>query len=271
MDGPMSTADLRTMGHWLPEAPVHPAGPRILVETMPIPDGPHAPLLRAARDTLCAAALARGITLIISEDWEDLEAVNAANRASWVPILHRAPSLPSFWVGGVDREGDMVVTQAGLLVDCAGVNRTFADRLSALDVLYDDPAREAPIEERCFGGGGSLAWETEGAVCWIIAGWVRPDYRGGRGNADLFHLVGRLVRLVSWLHWAPRYWCGVVMPETVPSWSEERAGRRHLSARPDILYIDSSTPRPPLRFLRICRAGALLDLRGVAYHQTACA
>jgi hypothetical protein len=53
------------------------------------------------------------------------------------------------------------------------------------------------------------------------------------------------------------------MPETVPAWAEERAGRRHLSARPDILYIDSSTPRPPLHFLRICRAMALLDFGNV--------
>ena len=210
---------------------------------------------------MCAAALARGITLFVSESWEELEAVNRSNRASWVPILHRAPSLPSFWVGGAGPDGEVVVTQAGLLVDCA--DGSFADRLSALDVLYDDPW-SAPIEERCFVGGGSLAWETEGTVCWIVAGWVRPDFRGGRGDADLFHLVGRLVRLVSWLRWAPRYWTGVVMPETVPSWSAERAGRRHLSARSDILYIDSSTPRPPLHFLRICRAMALLDFGEVA-------
>jgi hypothetical protein len=245
---------------------------RHLVETMLIPDGPHAELLRAARDALCAAALARGITLFVSESWDELEAVNRANRASWVPILHRAPSLPTFWVGGVDAgaegTGEVVVTQAGLLVDCTGPDRSFADRLSALDVLYDDPRSEAPIEERCFVGGGSLAWETHGAVCWIVAGWVQPDYRGGRGDADLFHLVGRVVRLVSWLRWAPRYWTGVVMPETVPSWSVERAGRRHLSTRPDILYIDSSTPRPPLHFLRICRAGALLDFGDVAHADT---
>lgn len=231
---------------------------RTLVETMSIPDGPNAALLRGARDALCAAARAKGLTLFISDDWTDLEEVNRRNRASWVPILHRAPSLPSFWIGAVDGEGEVVATQGGLLVDCAG--RSFADRLQDLSVFYDAPAREAPIAEFCFVGGGSLAWETDGAVCWIVAGWNHPSVRG----QGLFHLVGRVVRLVSWLRWAPRYWAGVVMPETVPAWSEGRAGHRHLSARPDILYRESSTPRPALHFLRICRAGALLDFGALA-------
>ena len=87
---------------------------------------------------------------------------------------------------------------------------------------------------------------------------------GSRLRCSARSLVGRVVRLVSWLRWAPRYWCGVVMPETVPVWSEAGAGWRHLSARPDISDRDSSTPRPPLHFLRICRAMADLDFREVA-------
>lgn len=230
---------------------------RALLETLPI-TGPHDGMLRAARDAMCAAALAQGLTLIVSDSWRDLEEVNRRNLASWVPILHRAASLPAFWVGAVDTagNGDVVAVQAGLLVDCR--ERSFAERLADLSLFYDDPA-DAPAGESCFVGDGP-AHETFGPVCWIAAGWNRPDWRG-RG---LFHLVGRAVRLVSWARWSPSWWCGVVTPDVVPAWATERAGPRHLDRRPTILYQQAGVERPPLRFLRLSRGGVQQDLGRIA-------
>ncbi|HYD68492.1 hypothetical protein [Azospirillum sp.] len=229
------------------------ASRRALIETLPIGDMPHAELLGRVRDRLCADALAMGLTLVVSDNWCELEAINRRNLASWVPILHRAASLPSFWVGAVDTagDGDVVAVQAGLLVDCRA--HSFADHLAALELFYDDPA-DAPAGERCFVGDGP-AHETFGPVCWIAAGWNRSDWRG-RG---LFHLVGRAVRLLSWARWQPSWWCGVVTPDVVPAWATKRAGPRHLDRRPTILYRQAGVERPPLHFLRLGRGGVQQD------------
>ncbi|MGQ9371946.1 hypothetical protein [Azospirillum sp. ST 5-10] len=232
-------------------------GERALLETFPLPDAPHAAMLRAARDALCASLRARRLTAILSDDWQDLARVNRRNLDSWVPLLHRAPSLPSFWVGAVDDDtGEVVATQAGLLVDCTG--RSFGDRLSDLSMFYDRPG-DAPAGERCF-VGSDLPFDTDGLVCWIAAGWTHPTLRG-RG---VFHVVGRLVRVVSWARWAPSWWCGVVTPDIAPVWSAAKAGPRHIDRRPSILYQQAGVERPPLHFLRLGRGGVQMDLGALA-------
>ncbi|HEY0832676.1 MAG TPA: hypothetical protein VGE72_02105, partial [Azospirillum sp.] len=102
---------------------------RALVETLAI-TGPHAAMLRAARDALCADTLALGLTLVVSEDWRELEEVNRANVATWLPLMHQPNGEDAFWLAAVDRDGAVVSTHGGVLMDCSG--RSFGERLSDL-------------------------------------------------------------------------------------------------------------------------------------------
>lgn len=256
MDGPMTTADLRTMGYELGARFAPPSGPRILVETLAIPDSaPHAELLRAARDRLCTDAVAKGYTPVLSNTWEDLEALNRANLASWLPLMRRPAGPDWFWLGAVNGEGEVVATQGAVLVDCGGAS--FGERLADLSFFSGTPAPG----ERCF-CASPAAHLTHGRVAYVTAGWTRPDVRG-RG---LFHLLGRLVRLIAWARWSPSWWAGMVSDAVAPQWSEAKAGRRFLEERPTILYQNpaASFDYPPYRLLRFCRAGVLADMRHAA-------
>ncbi|PWC39276.1 hypothetical protein [Azospirillum sp. TSO35-2] len=232
---------------------------RWLVETMPLQGSPHGPVLCAARDVLCAAGLAIGITLVLVEDWEALERLNARHRGDWFPLLPRPAAAPSFWVAAVDAQGEFVATHGVVLLDCSAVS--FGARVGALTAFHDPGA--APSEE--FGFCASpAAHETRGAVAWIVAGWNRPDWRG-RG---LFHLLGAVARLVALDRWSPRWVVGLVDPETVPVWARRCAGRALLEPLPAVLYQQAGVGRLPLHFMRWNRPAVLLDLQDAARKDT---
>ena len=228
---------------------------RRLVETMPLQGSPHGPVLRAARDALCAAGLAAGVTLVLVEEWEALAQLNVRHRGDWFPLLPRPPAAPSFWVGAVDADGEFVATHGVVLLDCSAAS--FGARVEALTAFHDPGA--APSEE--FGFCASpAAQETRGAVAWVVAGWNRPDWRG-RG---LFHLLGAMARLVALDRWSPRWVVGLVDPETVPVWVRRCAGRVLLEPLPAVLYQQAGVGRLPLHFMRWSRPAALLDLQDAA-------
>lgn len=228
---------------------------RRLVETMPLQGNPHGPVLRAARDALCAAGLTAGVTLVMVEEWEALERLNTRHRGDWFPLLPRPAAAPSFWVAAVDAEGEFVATHGVVLLDCSAAS--FGARVGDLTAFHDPGA--APSEE--FGFCASpAAHETRGAVAWIVAGWNQPDWRG-RG---LFHLLGAVARLVALDRWSPRWVVGLVDPETVPVWSRRCAGRALLEPLPAVLYQQAGVGRLPLHFMRWSRPAVLLDLQEAA-------
>lgn len=220
------------------------------------PGGPDEELFRAARDVLCARAQAVGTKLFVSDSWTALEQINRRNLDTWRPLLHRNSSFPAVWVGALDCAGEVVGTQAALRVDCR--QRSYGERLEDLSLFYDRPD-DVPPGEACFVGGYSPVLTTRGIVAWLAAGWVHPNFR--RRDADLFHVIGRAIRLVAWPLWNPSWWAGVVEPETCSKWSVERAGRRHLDDRPTILYQQRDVKRPPLHHMRISRSAFRLDLQ----------
>lgn len=225
---------------------------RRLIETMPLKGCPHGPVLRAARDALCAAGLAVGVTLVLVEEWEALADLNARHRGDWFPLLPRPAAAPSFWVAAVDADGEFVATHGVVLLDCSAAS--FGARVGDLTAFHDPGA--APSEE--FGFCASLAaHETCGAVAWIVAGWSRPDWRG-RG---LFHLLGAVARLVALDRLSPRWMVGLVDPETVPVWTRRCAGRALLEPLPAVLYQQAGVGRLPLHFMRWSRPAVLLDLQ----------
>lgn len=228
---------------------------RRLVETMPLQGSPHGPVLRTARDALCAAGLAAGVTLVLVEEWEALKQLNARHRGDWFPLLPRPAAAPSFWVAAVDADGEFVATHGVVLLDCSAAS--FGARVEDLTAFHDPGA--APVGE--FGFCASLAaHETRGAVAWIVAGWNRPDWRG-RG---LFHLLGAVARLVALDRWSPRWVVGLVDPETVPVWVRRCAGRVLLEPLPAVLYQQAGVGRLPLHFMRWSRPAVLLDLQDTA-------
>lgn len=232
---------------------------RWLVETMHLQGGPHGPVLRAARDALCAAGLAVGVTLVLVEEWEALAELNARHRGDWFPLLPRPAAAPSFWVAAVDADGEFVATHGVVLLDCSSAS--FGARVGDLTAFHDPGA--APSEE--FGFCASpAAHETSGAVAWIVAGWNRPDWRG-RG---LFHLLGAVARLVAVDRWSPRWVVGLVDPETVPVWVRRCAGRALLEPLPAVLYQQAGVGRLPLHFMRWSRPAVLLDLQEAARKDT---
>ncbi|WP_148294182.1 hypothetical protein [Azospirillum sp. B506] len=232
---------------------------RWLVETMPLQGSPHGPVLRAARDALCAAGLAVGVTLVLVEEWEALAQLNAWHRGDWFPLLPRPAAAPSFWVAAVDADGEFVATHGVVLLDCS--TASFGARVGDLTAFHDPGA--APSEE--FGFCASpAAHETRGAVAWIVAGWNRPDWRG-RG---LFHLLGAVARLVALDRWSPRWVVGLVDPETVPVWVRRCAGRALLELLPAVLYQQAGVGRLQLHFMRWSRPAMLLDLQDAARKDT---
>lgn len=228
---------------------------RWLVETMPLQGSPHGLVLRAARDALCAVGLAIDVTLVLVEEWEALEWLNARHRGDWFPLLPRPAAAPSFWVAAVDADGGFIATHGVVLLDCSAVS--FGARVEDLTAFHDPGA--APSEEFGFCASPE-AHETRGSVAWIVAGWNRPDWRG-RG---LFHLLGAVARLVALDRWSPRWVVGLVDPETVPVWERRCAGRALLESLPAVLYQQAAVGRLPLHFMRWSRPAVLLDLQDVA-------
>ncbi|KAA0582680.1 hypothetical protein [Azospirillum sp. Sh1] len=222
---------------------------------MPLNDSPHGPVLRSARDALCAAGLAAGVTLVLVEEWEALAELNDRHRGDWFPLLPRPAAAQSFWVAEVNADGEFVATHGVVLLDCSAAS--FGARVGDLTAFHDPGA--APSEE--FGFCASpAAHKTCGAVAWIVAGWNRPDWRG-RG---LFHLLGAVARLVALDRWSPRWVVGLVDPETVPVWVRRCAGRALLEPMPAVLYQQAGVGRLPLHFMRWSRPAVLLDLQDAA-------
>lgn len=222
-----------------------------LIETLALGSGPLAPALGASRDRLCAEMIARGVTPILCESWEALQGLNLQHRESWFPLLPKPASVPAFWLGLVDGEGEVIATHGVVLVDCTAAS--FGARLADLSALHDPG--DAPADEWAF-VASEAAHDTRGSVAWIVAGWNRPDYRG----AGLFHRLGALARLVALSRWNPKWVVGLVDPETVPVWAGRCAGRALLESRPGVLYEQRGAGRLPLHVMRWSRSGVLLDL-----------
>jgi hypothetical protein len=214
--------------------------------------GPHA--IADGQDALVARLLGKGVSVELSDDWTGLEDVNARNRNSWFPLLPKPEGAPGMWMAGRDRDGDVVATQGAVLLDCA--ERSFGERLADLSAFHDPGA--APSAEWCF-CASEAAYARRGRVAFVVAGWVRPDWRG-RG---IFHPMAHLMRLRAWSRWDVHHWVGLVDADIVPHWNARSAGSRLLERRPSIVYHQEGVGRLPLRLLSFTRAGVAMDAAGL--------
>lgn len=240
---------------------------------LPVPEGPLAGLLAAARDRLSAQAAGRGVTLSVEADMHALLRVNEAAVAagSWEPILPAANPLcrtltpaNAFWIRGCNAAGDTVTAQAGLLYDCTA--RSIAERFDDMTVFYDRPAEQAPAEEWCR-CTSAAARETKGWVVWNVAGWTRPDFQG----KGLFPLGYRVNKLASWLLWTPTSFMSVVDPDILPVWAERKMGARYMDPEPAITFNQVGLKTLPMHFVLKNRAQFFGDLAQLALDQAVAA
>lgn len=241
----------------------------IPLSQLPVPEGPLAGLLAAARDRLAAQAAGRGVTLSVEADMHGLLRVNEAAVAagSWEPVLPAANPLcrtltpaNAFWIRGSDAAGEAVTAQAGLLYDCT--ERSIAERFDDMTVFYDRPAEQAPAEEWCR-CTSAVARSTTGQVVWTNAGWTRPDFQG----KGLFPICQRVNKLAAWLLWTPTVFVSVVDPDILPVWTERKMGPRHIDREPTITYNQVGLKTLPMHFVRFTRAQFFGDLAQIAIDQ----
>ena len=148
-----------------------------------------------------AAARERGIYLSLEDDFDELLALNEANRAHWHPL---APTFDprygavhagnGFWICGRDENGDVVLTQVVRHFDMA--ESTLTAELESLRIFYGDPMRQAQPEENCQSSATGAA-DIRGSVVYSGGTWFRPDFRG-RGLASIVPRIGRTIALSRW-------------------------------------------------------------------------
>ncbi len=155
------------------------------------------------------AAAARGVFLELS-DFQELQAINAANMVNWRP-LHTSFRIdtggvlerPGFVVVGRDRAGQVVCTQAGKLMDWSQSN--LKREAESLRCFYSDPSIQAASGETCVVTAPN-AEDITGSVVFLGAVWYHPSMRG----RQLARIVPRIGRVLSLSRWNVDSVCGVI-------------------------------------------------------------
>lgn len=146
------------------------------------------------------AARSHGLSLRLAT-FDELVAVNAANRESWVPLVPmfdpRDSALgaeDSLCLFGVTDAGQVVATQALRLFDWQ--QTTLAEEVVSLRFSYRDPAAALARGERCSVTAPS-AHAIRGRIAFSGATWYHPSFRG-RGLLHFIPRVARAIALTSW-------------------------------------------------------------------------
>jgi hypothetical protein len=158
-------------------------------------------LSKAAIRRATTLAANRGITFSLSEDFDELLALNEHNRNSWDPLMPQfhpdyfdVRRSPAFWIKGVDHAGKVVAAR-GYRRFYLPEDTTLHDSLVDLSFFYDEPGKARPNERllseaimpRCV--SGSFAFS--GAL------WIHPGARR-LGLASLMWPIGRAITYDLW-------------------------------------------------------------------------
>ncbi len=193
------------------------ASPNAFIANLVIDHGPTdllGPFFIAA-DALCRRA---GIELSLG-NFDDLAAVNLANRAQWYPLMPpfdpaccRIPARDTFCLLGHNEKGECVTAHAARLFHWA--DTCFTDEAESLRLFYDDPERQRRPGET-IAVSAPYARRVTGEVVYSGAAWVRPDYRG----RTLAHIIPRIAKAYAHARWKPDY---------IVSWMTEPTFKRGL-------------------------------------------
>ncbi|MDA9536936.1 hypothetical protein ACM41_11770 [Bradyrhizobium sp. CCBAU 21362] len=107
-----------------------------------------------------------------------------------------------YWILGVDKNNDVALVEAARLYDLSHSN--FAEHLESLKAFYADPT--AHPQNVCLCTAPS-AKKITGKVAYRGDFWVRKDFRGRQGIANI---IGGIGRALSFALWAPDFLCSLV-------------------------------------------------------------
>jgi hypothetical protein len=173
------------------------------------------------------SALRRGTQIAVG-DASDLARVNAANLASWYPLVPpldaaRADLSPDryFCLLGHDAHGACVATISGRFYDWTGTD--MFSEVEAMRFFYDRPETDRRPGESCRFTAQS-AREITGRVAYIGGAWYRPDYRK-RGLPGIF---SRIARVYAKTRWSTDFTIGFMSEKVVAIGLREQIGHPHI-------------------------------------------
>ena len=189
----------------------------------------HGPADLGARFFLAADNLLglRGITLSFAT-FEELMAINAANKDTWLPLLPAfdpaccdlSPERAFCWLGR-DATGKVVVTQACRLFDWPRTN--FFEEAATLRLMYDNPDRDKrPGEVAVMTAEGTRA--ITGRVAYSGAVWWHPSRRG----SELPALMSRLSRYYAHSRWNVGFATGIMSEKVMKGGLSAKTGHPHI-------------------------------------------
>jgi hypothetical protein len=154
----------------------------------------------------------RGVQLTIRSDFERLRAINKRNADNWAslsPIFDPTYSAlgdhNAFWIDGIDRSGETVLTSAARFYDHS--YSSLAEDLRSLRVFYSRPASLVAAGER-IEVNAPAAEQIRGPAVYSGAVWVRPDYR----RLGFSKIIPRLARAHALTRWQPAVFWGTIKP-----------------------------------------------------------
>src|SRR5579864_4073666 len=156
-------------------------------------------------------ALERGVKLSISEDFDELLAVNQRNSDSWMSLIPTvSPEFndmsrhKAFWLkGACARTGEVVLARAARCYDLPP-GRTMHDLLLDMRIFYDWPDQARPYEHivsHCM-----TPRAITGRFAFSVAGWHHPSVR----KLNLSAVAPRVVRAWAYNEWAPSLFTSLV-------------------------------------------------------------
>ncbi len=166
----------------------------------------HGPAALLGRLFLNADASCRklGITLSFGT-FDELLAINAANRDSWKPLMpifdpafHDFSDDNAIVLIGRNAAGKALVTIVGLKLDLSGT--TYQEYAEQLRINYAKPESMKRAGERCIATAPSMKLMT-GQVLFEGGVWVHPEVRG----LDLVGYVSRTMRGLALTRWNVDY------------------------------------------------------------------
>lgn len=179
---------------------------RTMIDQIDITHGPRDLLARYFLEA-DRRARAIGVSLRLRYDFARMAAVNRRQRESWPeltpvfkPQYNQLDPDNAFWIEGIDKFGDTVVTNAARLYDLG--DRSLTEELTSLRVFFDDPAPHVARGDSVAVTAPSPSRIT-GRVVYAGGLWVRPDYR----RHGFAKLLPRLTRSCALTRWNPaRFW-----------------------------------------------------------------
>ncbi len=158
-------------------------------------------LSKAALECANTSAAERGFVFSVSEDFDELLAVNEINRGNWDPLMPQFHSgyfdtkkASAFWIKGVDSSGTVMAARAHRRFDLPP-GQTLHDALVDLSLFYDDPKKAGPQEH--LETSALMPRAVSGSFVFAGAVWIYPAARR-LGLASLMWPVGRAVTYDRW-------------------------------------------------------------------------